>query len=180
MSKRILALLAGAACLSVSAAFPQEMQTSLRSLLVEYRCQTVDRLERIYEFGDHSSHRDRYIAVTVPEHRHGYVQCMFVERRSQMLCEASSGFYYDKEGEPRTFRHPPEVPAALSRLGFSTDDSQGNYQMMFDVGVRPNFNKIADLILKSLHDGYGARAETRLRFNAPFAKRAPSSCVPVS
>jgi hypothetical protein len=152
MAKRRVALVV-AGLLAASPTFAQQMSDTLRALLIEYRCQIVDRLERIYEFGDHSSHRDRYIAVTVPEHRHGYVQCMFVERRTQVLCEASSGFYYDKEGEPRTFRHPPEVPAALGRLGFSTDDTQGNYQMLFEVGKRPDFNAIADLILKSLHDG---------------------------
>jgi hypothetical protein len=97
-----------------------------------------------------------------------------------MLCEASSGFYYDKEGAPRTFFHPPEVPQALGRLGFSTDDTKGNYRMEFEVGARPDFNAIADLILRALHDGYGARAHTRLRFNAPFAQRPVKSCTPVS
>lgn len=158
----------------------QEMKSSLRELLIEYRCPVVDRLERIYEHGDHSSHRDRFIAVTVPEHRHGYVQCIFVERRSQVLCEASSGYFYDKKDAPRTFWHPPDVVAALDRLGFSTDDSKGNFRLMREVGERPDFNALADLILKALHDGYGARAETNLRFNAPFAKRATTSCVPVS
>jgi hypothetical protein len=168
------------AVLAAAPAFAQQMSSTLRALLIEYRCPLVERLERIYEFGDHSSHRDRFIAVTVPEHRHGYVQCMFVDHRSRVLCEAASGFYYDKADEPRTFRHPPEVIASLGKLGFSTDDSQGNFQLTQDIGPRPNFNSIADLILKSLHDAYGVRAETRLRFNAPFAKRATTSCVPVS
>jgi hypothetical protein len=180
VSKHVLALSAGAACLGIPAAFAQEMRARLRALLVEYRCPIVDRLERIYEFGDHSSQRDRFIAVTVPGHRHGYVQCIFQDARSKVLCEASSGYYYDKEGAPRTFWHPPEVVAAIGKLGFSADDSQGNYQLRREVGKRPDFNALADLILKSLHDGYGARAEMKLRFNAPFAKRASSSCVPVS
>lgn len=161
-------------------AWAQEIKSSLRELLIEYRCSVVDRLERIYEHGDHSSQRDRFIAVTVPEHQHGYVQCIFVERRSHVLCEASSGYFYNKKGEPRTLWHPPETVAALGQLGFSTDDSKGNFQLMREVGERPDFNALADLILKALHDGFGARAETNLRFSAPFAKRATTSCVPVS
>jgi hypothetical protein len=115
----------------------------------------------------------------VPSHRHGYVQCMFIHGGLQMLCEASSGFYYDQEGSPRTMWLRPENIAALARLGFSTDDSAGNFRMEFDVAARPDFNGIADLILTALHDGYGARATTWLRFNAPFARRPSSSCIPV-
>ena len=156
------------------------MPTSLRELLIEYRCPVVDRLERIYEAGDPSSTRDRFIAVTVPAHPHGYVQCLFVEGRTQLLCEASSGYYYDKEGEPRTFFLAPSAVAALGRLGFSTDDSAGNFQLLLPVADPPDLNAIADLILKALHDAYGARADSRLRFNAPFAPRATTKCAPVS
>jgi hypothetical protein len=166
-------------CILPSLAYA-EISPTLRALLVEYRCQLVNRLERIHEFGDRASARDRFIAVTVPEHRHGYVQCMFIHGGLQMLCEASSGFYYDKEGSSRTFWLAPESVSALGRLGFSTEGSDGNFRMEFDVAARPDFNAIADLILTALHDGYGARAQTKLQFNAPFARRPNSSCIPVS
>ncbi len=177
----LLRRLALVATLSLGAtAAAAQQQDTLRALLIEYRCQVVDRLERIYEHGDRESARDRFIAVTVPEHRHGYVQCMFVERATHLYCEASSGFYFDKQGAPRTFFHPPETPAALAKLGFSTDDSKGNYSLGREIGARPDFNAMADLILQTLHDGYGARTgTTRLRFNAPFARRANTTCVPV-
>ena len=162
-----------------SLAFAQ-MPASLRDLLVEYRCQLVDRLERIYEYGDHDSHRDRFIAVTVPEHRHGYVQCMFAANRTKLLCEASSGYYYNRTGAPRTFHLSTEAIAGLARLGFSTDDSAGNFRYEAGIGSPPDLNAIADLILAALHDGYGARADSRLSFNAPFAPRATSKCIPVS
>jgi hypothetical protein len=157
-----------------------EMSASLRGLLIEYRCQLVDRLERIYEFGDKASDRNRFIAVTVPQHRHGYVQCMFAERGSLLYCEASSGFHYDKEGAPRTQWLERGKIEALARLGFSTDDSKGNFSLEKPLDRRPDFNALADLILQALHDGYDARAETKLRFNAPFARRAMSSCIPLS
>jgi hypothetical protein len=162
------------------AAAAAQQSTSLRALLVQYRCPVVDRLDRIYEAGDHASHRDRFLALTVPEHPHGYVQCIFFERRTKMLCEASSGFYYDKPGKPRTFRLHPEAVAALGRLGFSTDDSEGNFRIEFDVASPPDLNGIADLMLKALHDGYGAGAETNLHFSAPFARRTTTKCIPVS
>ena len=165
--------------LSVAVASAQD-RTSLRSLLAVFRCPVVDRLERIYESGDPSVQMDRYIAVTVPEHPHGYVQCMFYDHDTKMLCEASSGFYFGQPGAPRTFRLGPDAIAALGRLGFSTDDSQGNFRSEFDVGKSPDFNAIADFILAALHDGYGARADANLRFNAPFAPRESSSCKPVS
>jgi len=171
-----MAALAGAA----AKAQPQPQPSSLRDLLVQYRCPVVDRLDRIYEAGDHASHRDRFLALTVPEHPHGYVQCIFFERRTRMLCEASSGFYYDKPGEPRTTRLAPEAVAALGRLGFSTDDSAGNFSIEFDVASPPDLNAIADFMLKALHDGYGARAGTKLHFSAPFARRPTTKCIPVS
>jgi hypothetical protein len=105
---------------------------------------------------------------------------MFIESRTRILCEASSGYYYNKDGATRTFFLPPDAIAALGRLGFSTDDSQGNFRYEAGIAEPPDLNAIADLILTALHDGYGARAEAELRFNAPFAPRSTSRCIPVS
>ena len=152
--------------------------STLRALLVEYRCAVVDRLERIYEAGDRARSRNRYLAITAPDHPHGYVQCLFYDGRAKLLCEASSGFYYH---EPRTFFLHPDAIAALGRLGFSTDDSEGNFRIELDLADPPDFNAIADLMLRALHDASGARAgDAVLLFNAPFARRPSSTCVPVS
>lgn len=113
----------------------------------------------------------------MPHHRHGYVQWMFIDTRARLLCEASSGFYF---GTERTFWLAKDKVDALERLGFFTDDSNGNFQYFADIGTRPDFNTIADLILGALHDSYGARANSRLTFNAPFAPSESSSCKPVS
>jgi hypothetical protein len=153
---------------------------TLRGLLVEYRCAVVDRLERIYENPSPNDYRDRFLAVTLAGHPHGYVQCMFIEQRSKILCEASSGYYYDKDGEPRTFFLPRAAIAALGRLGFSTDDSQGNFAYEAGIGNPPDLNRLADFMLSALHDGYGARAVSTLQFSAPFARRGTSKCIPVS
>ena len=152
---------------------------TLREFLIEYRCPVVDRLDRIYEHRSPHDYRDRFLAVTLTNHPHGYVQCMFTHARSRVLCEASSGYYFNKDGAPRTFYLPPDAIAALGRLGFSTDDSQGNFRYEAALGAAPDFNALADRMLQALHDGYGARADSTLTFNAPFAPRATTKCVPV-
>jgi hypothetical protein len=176
-----LAVLAVAAIMGglVADAATAEMSPGFRQFLAVYRCDVVHRLEQIYATGDPASTRDRYIAITVPEHPHGYVQCMFYDHQTKLLCEASSGFYFMKSGEPR-FHQPPQTIATLAQLGFSTDDSAGNFRTDFDLTALPDFNAMADFILRTLFDGYGARPETNLKFNVPFAPRMPSTCIPVS
>jgi hypothetical protein len=169
--------------LAVSSTSPcaaAEPRDSFHDLLAVYRCEVVHRLEQIHATGDAAVDRNRYIAVTVPDHPHGYVQCIFHDRLTKIYCEAASGFYLDKDRAARTFHQPARAIAALARLGFDTDDSAGNFKTDVDVGDPPDFNAIADFILRALHDGYGARGSMNLRFNVPFAPRAPSTCVPVS
>ena len=153
---------------------------TLRALLTEYRCPVVDRLDRIFDHPKPTDFRDRFLAVTLVGHPHGYVQCMFVGNRTRVLCEASSGYFYNKAGAPRTFFLPKESIASLGRLGFSTDDSKGNFRFETGIAAPPDLNAIADLILAALHDAYGARADAELRFNAPFAPGAASKCKPIS
>jgi hypothetical protein len=153
---------------------------SFHDLLVAYRCDVVQRLEQIYATGDLTSDRDRFIAITVPNHPHGYVQCIFHDSGTGLYCEAASGFWYDKAGAPRTFHQPAKAVAALERLGFDTDDSQGNFKIDRELGSPPDFNAAADFMLRALHDGYDARGDMRLKFNAPFARGTPTTCIPVS
>jgi hypothetical protein len=157
----------------------QDTSTTFHDLLVQYRCPVVDRLQRIYEADGPADDQDRFLIVDFPNRPQDYVQCVF-DSRSKMLCEASSGFFYDAPDKPRTYRLPAAAIAALGRLGFSTDDSAGNFRIWFDVANPPDFNAIADFMLKALHDGYGARADMKLRFNAPFAPHTSSKCIPVS
>jgi len=153
---------------------------SFRDLLVAYRCEVVQRLEQIYATGDLASDRHRFIAITVPAHPHGYVQCIFHDKGTGLYCEAASGFWYDKAGAPRTFHQTAKAIAALAQLGFDTDDSQGNFNIDRDLSDPPDFNAAADFMLRALHDGYDARGDMSLEFNAPFARNTPTSCIPVS
>jgi hypothetical protein len=122
-------------------ALPADAQSTqtLRALLMEYRCPVVDRLDRIYEFPKPTDYKDRFLAVMLVGHPHGYVQCMFVANRSRIFCEASSGFYFNKPGTARTFYLPQAAIAALGRLGFSTDDSAGNFRYEAAIGGPAEF-----------------------------------------
>lgn len=153
--------------------------TPLAKFLIKYRCPVVDRLERIYATGDPLVHRDEYLIVYVPQHPEHYVQCLFYAP-GKIYCEAASGFYFDPPNHPRTLRLSPDAVVALGQLGFSTDDSKGNFKLNLDIASSPDFNAIADLMLKALYEGFGARAETPLRFEAPYARRGTSKCIPVS
>jgi hypothetical protein len=152
---------------------------TFQQLQLRYRCPIVDRLERIYAAGDPAINHDEYLIVDMPPGPETYVQCIFY-RVDKIMCEAASGFYVNAPGQPRTAHLPASATAALAQLGFSTDDSQGNFRIDLDVANPPDFNAIAGLILRALHDAYGARAETKLDFHAPYAKRGTSKCTPVS
>jgi hypothetical protein len=138
----------------------------------------VDRLEQIYAAIDRAHPQNLFLIIYLAGRPQDYVQCVF-DPRTRMLCEASSGYYDSKPNEPRAYRLPASSVAALGRLGFSTDDSAGNFQIRLNVAEPPDLNRIADFALKALHDGYGARAGGKLEFNAPLAPRASSQCMPV-
>lgn len=152
---------------------------TFHDLLVQYRCPVVDRLQQIYAAADSSDPQNWFLIVSFAAPSNDYVQCVF-DTKTRMLCEASSGFYDNVATEPRRRWLSRDAITALGRLGFSTDDSDGNFRIWFDVPDPPDFNRIADFILKALHDGYGARASDDLEFNAPLAPHATSKCIPVS
>ena len=181
-SKIRAALLCAGLASSLSAA--HAAHDPLLDFLQKNRCAVADRLQRLFDAGDPAQDRDRFIAVTLPERgpqhgpQHGYVQCRFHDRETRMLCEASSGFYETKPGATRTHLAPAKI-AALARLGFSTDDSKGNFSLDVAVPKPPDFDRTADLILRALYDGYGARDGDALKFTAPFAPGLTLACDPV-
>lgn len=177
MLARALALIA--TLLVSSAAGAEDAAATLRDLLAQYHCPVVDRLEQIYKAAPSSHPQNWFLIVYFAARPNDYVQCVF-DPLTHMFCEAASGFYDKVASEPRTRRLPASAIAALGRLGFSTDDSAGNFQASFDVAEPPDINAIADLILKALHDAFDARAGVTLLFEAPLAPKPTRKCVPVS
>jgi hypothetical protein len=169
------------AMLALSAVAVARDVNSYQKLLSRYLCPVVDRLERVYAMGDPAAHSDEYLIVAIDGRDETYVQCLFyrTDESEKIMCEAASGFYLTKPGQRRTVRLAADAIAALARLGFSTDDSQGNFRIDLDADP-PDFRAIGELILKALHDAYGARAESKLLLIAPYAPRGAPKCVPVS
>jgi hypothetical protein len=157
----------------------EEPATTLHALLAQYHCAVLDRLEQIYRAADSSDPQNWFLIVYFAVNPNDYVQCVF-DTKTRMLCEAASGFYDKVASEPRTRWLSPSSVAALGRLGFSTDDTAGNFQIWLDIAQPPDLGAIADFILKALHDSFAARADDALEFQAPLAPHAARNCVPVS
>jgi hypothetical protein len=165
--------------LSAAAALAEEPAPPLRALLAKYHCPVVDRLEQIYRAADSSDPQNWFLIVSFAANPHDYVQCVF-DTKTRMLCETASGFYDDAATTPRKRWLPRNAVATLGRLGYSTNDSAGNFRIWFDVAKPPDFDAIARVVLKSLFAGFGAQADDDLKFEAPLAPHALKSCVPIS
>ncbi len=152
--------------------------TDLTAFLAAYRCDVERaandprRSDAQVLFGDRAALIRPRPACSPP----------LVENDSKILCEAESGFYRQKAGEPRQFRVTPQALAALARLGFSTDDSKGNYRRIIDLTGAGDFTVVADLLLSALYQGYGARLNSRLEWEAPLApgRGTFARCAPLS
>jgi hypothetical protein len=157
---------------------PASAANSFTDLQATYRCEVVRRLEQIYATGDPRIDLNRYLAISLRATPNAYVQCIFHDNQSRVYCEASSGFWGPRG--PRRLQLSTRAVAALAKLGFDTDGSAGNFKFDRDVDKSANFHPLADIMLRALHDGYGARSHTQLTFAAPFAPGTPASCLPVS
>lgn len=174
---------AGAAVLALSSAAAAQADASLRAFVAANRCPVVERLALIHARGDRSSSRGRFLIVAPRDNGHAYVQCIFFDHDTKLHCEASSGFYRYRPDSGLRLRLDPDKVAALARLGFSTDDSAGNFKREIDLGDPPDLVAAAELMLTALHDGYDARLGAELALKAPLAPgklKRFSRCVPVS
>jgi hypothetical protein len=109
------------------------------------------------------------------------VQCIFLDDDTRMLCEAASGFYASATPESRIHFLPASRIAALGWLGFSTDDTEGNFQLMIDFDGEPNLDAVAEIVLTALYEVYGARLGMELEWKSLLADFDPrdSSCIPI-
>lgn len=101
----------------------------------------------------------------------------------RMLCEIASGFYRAKQGEERVKLVSPQGLSALERLGFSTDDSEGNFQVFANTATTADFPAVAELMLTALYLGDEKRQLPRLKIDAPQrpgGRTMRAQCAPVS
>ena len=176
LSRHVLAL---AAVATANIAFAQDI-SELQQFLLTYRCAVVERLKLV---AGTVRPKDKFFIFSLKHNRQAYVQCLFLPDAPRVLCEASSGFYLSKPGAPRSMSGvPPDRLAALARLGFSTHESDGNYQRLIDLAPRIDFVALADLILSAIYHGYDARVGTPMNWNAPLVPKdddTDARCTPL-
>lgn len=178
LSRRALHALMAAALWAQACSASALAQTAdtKQAFLARYRCPIAEMLRQVFEAPSAFKERDRYMVLSVAHVGQSYVQCMFAEGRTKLYCEASSGYYAEAADKPRRTFSSDETKAALDRLGFNTGSDQKNYPYERDFTGVPDFGEIATLMLLALHDGFGARAETPLRADAPFARKVRMDC----
>ncbi len=157
----------------------------LGSFISAYRCPVALRLAAIHARGDRKREDNRFLILALKEGEVSYVQCAFFDEDRRMLCEAASGYYNAPKGAPRTAYLPPDSIAALAKLGFSTDDSHGNFQREMEIRGRSDFNSVAELLLAALYQSYGARLGSKIEVHSALvndlgAVLKVSDCPPIS
>lgn len=168
-----------AAVLCSSAALSEEAD-HLRAFLASYRCEIVGRLGQIRASLDNKA---RYIILSDESRPEHYVQCLFIDGDKRMMCEAASGFYRTKPGEERVKLVSPQGLSALKRLGFSGEDTEGNFQAFAKTATTADLPTVADLMLTALYRGYEKREPPRLKIDAPQGpggRGLQTRCAPTS
>ena len=154
-----------------------------KSFVDRHHCQITARLQTLYAAPDKKPHSDRFIILALKYSPFEFVQCLFEDDNSELLCEASSGFYTAKPGEPRTYKIKPEGLTELKLLGFSDDDTKGNYSKYIKLTSPSELPAIATLMLTALSRGYGANMTSELEIVAPrgtLAREDDVKCTPLS
>ncbi len=148
-----------------------------RRFISECRCWIESALTTFHENGPPTTSRDRFITVSVAGDAQNYVQCIFQDDDTRMLCEASSGAYRYRDSQGMRLDMSPEPVAALKRLGFIVPDPKGNFAQIIELGSPPKFGPVATLLLASLYDAYRAEAKSTVEWNAPMASIDYTRCA---
>jgi hypothetical protein len=107
-----------------------------------------------------TAEQDRFLILWPEGRSELYVQCYFFDGDRSVRCEAASGFYWAAlEGF-----FTPAKRDLLSRLGFSTDDTKGNFVQ--ERRVRSS-DEIAELLIETLASVLDVDAASVLMFHAP-------------
>lgn len=145
-------------------------------------CAVYERLRLIRRSGNPDTSHDRFLAVTRADDAGAYVQCIFFENSTKLYCEANSGLYSGATPATATYVLPPERIAALGKLGFDIEVKDGNYKQEIAASDDKALGAVAKMLLKALVVGYGGRADTKLKYVAPFApeSKGPYRCLATS
>lgn len=131
--------------------------------MARMRCIVADRLSQLQS---NKASKDRYLVVARSD-TDAYLQCLFLPNRTQLLCEAVSGFY--QPGRPDMAGDKGR--ALLAKNGFDTNFRNGNYQKMIALDANTSLNDVADLLMMLLRDVYGAQDTTPMKTVSSLIKR---------
>ena len=152
----------------------------LKIFVERYRCETVVRLEQIRAA---KAKKNRYITLSLRASEAYYVQCIYDDDGTEMLCEAASGAYGEKSGATERITVPQKRITALEALGFKTDEPEKNFSQVAGVKSENGLVAIAELMLTALFHGYSANADSKVTYRAPYGpggEAVRKRCIPIT
>lgn len=152
-----------------------ELRARLTKVLTAYRCSVTADLVEIQSRPHPEREDNRYLILESRQHPEFYAQCAFFDKDRQIHCEAASGFY----SKPTARFITGDKRAVLAQLGFSTDDSKGNFVVERTLEDKSSLASIAELLLVTLVRVFDFEATDTLMFNAPLLGIAPGDLAPV-
>jgi cell division protein FtsI/penicillin-binding protein 2 len=158
----------------------QSIKSERQDFIDARKCVVLERFQMVYN--NKSFVQNRYLVLSAKNNEKGYVQCLFQENDTKLLCESSSG-YFNKKAKNHS-KPSPDYLASLTRLGFSTDHSKGNFQRMFEIKDKYDLVGVSETLLSAFYELHGARLNSEFVWNAPLATlpigQNSSTCSPVS
>ena len=179
---RLAALLLSLCVNTVSARGEDPAHAASRSAFVlQHRCSVAERLTFLRSLPDRKKGQRHLIIEAEFDMIGHFVQCLFNEAGDEMLCEAASGFYSAKSGQPRTWSLSHTNLDRVEAYGFDRDSSKGNHRQIVDLKSK-SLVDVSEMMLGALHDVYAVRLSTSLRITAPLVKKAGFAprCAPTS
>lgn len=145
--------------------------------LRQNRCPLNAKLQAVFERPAGATERERFTVLRMTKTPHLYVQCVISPEPPRLLCEApSSSGMLPANG---SFAEPVNVGSvtALTKLGYAASAQGLPFAYRRDLNGKPDFNAIADFMLRTLFSGYGADEDTEFSIEAPFRGALVTACL---
>ena len=106
--------------------------------------------------------RDRFVVLATDDAQ-AYVQCLFQDHDTWMICEASSGWYATEH-----LTLSADQRTRLAVLGFDTLETKGNFQQAVKTADDDALRRTAALMLKTSKDVYVSPHDKAFEVYAPL------------
>ena len=171
--------------LSASAWAGDHKETSLEDFIVTYRCMVIEHLKAIREHGSRATPENRYVILALQNSPQRFVQCIYHEYDSKLLCEASSGRFGPRAGQHHNLTLSQHAIERLHALGFEDPpgDDVANFAQEIALGDPPDLESVSRILLSAMYETYGARNGMIMKLTTPLVAPEPEivlGCKPVS